>query len=66
MAATLGASKKSLDDKIDYTVGIMLNVKIGDHVNTGDTLYTIYTNEENLNLSKNDTDFITISSGLDN
>ena len=44
----------------------MLNVKIGDHVNTGDTLYTIYTNEENINLSKNDTDFITISSGLDN
>lgn len=66
LVATLGASKKSLDDKIDYTVGIMLNVKIGDHVNTGDTLYTIYTNEENLNLSKNDTDFITISSGLDN
>ena len=66
LAATLGASKKSLDDTIDYTVGIMLNVKIGDHVNTGDTLYTIYTNEENLNLSKNDTDFITISSGLDN
>ena len=66
LAATLGASKKNLDDKIDYTVGIMLNVKIGDHVNTGDTLYTIYTNEENLNLSKNDTDFITISSGLDN
>ena len=66
LAATLGASKKSLDDKIDYTVGIMLNVKIGDHVNTGDTLYTIYTNEENVNLSKNDTDFITISSGLDN
>lgn len=66
LAATLGASKKSLDDKIDYTVGIMLNVKIGDHVNIGDTLYTIYTNEENLNLSKNDTDFITISSGLDN
>lgn len=66
LAATLGASKKSLDDKIDYTVGIMLNVKIGDHVNAGDTLYTIYTNEENLNLSKNDTDFITISSGLDN
>ena len=66
LAATLGASKKSLDDKIDYMVGIMLNVKIGDHVNTGDTLYTIYTNEENLNLSKNDTDFITISSGLDN
>lgn len=66
LAATLGASKKSLDDKIDYTVGIMLNVKIGDHVNIGDTLYTIYTNEENINLSKNDTDFITISSGLDN
>lgn len=66
LAATLGASKKSLDDKIDYTVGIMLNVKIGDHVNTGDTLYTIYTNEENLNLSKNDTDFITISGGLNN
>ena len=66
LAATLGASKKSLDDKIDYTVGIMLNVKIGDHVNTGGTLYTIYTNEENINLSKNDTDFITISSGLDN
>ena len=65
LAATLGASKKSLDDKIDYTVGIMLNVKIGDHINTGDTLCTIYTNEENLNLSKNDTDFITISSGLD-
>ena len=32
LAAKLGATKKTLDDKIDYGVGILLKVKKGDHI----------------------------------
>ena len=45
LAAKFGASKMSLVDTIDYTVGIILNVKIGDTVKKDDTLLNIYTNK---------------------
>lgn len=45
LAAKLGASKMSLDDEIDYTVGIILECKIGDTVKKNDTLLNIYTNK---------------------
>lgn len=59
LAAKLGASKMSLDDTIDYTVGIMLNVKVGDEVEQGDTLLTIYMNKK-VELTSSDFDFITV------
>lgn len=45
LAAKLGASKMTLDDQIDHTVGILLNVKIGDKVEKDDILMKLYTNK---------------------
>lgn len=38
----LGAGKESIQDQIDYTVGIKLNKLIGDTVKKGEVLATIY------------------------
>ena len=35
----------NLQDKIDYEVGVFLNKQIGDTVNVGDTLCTLYYNK---------------------
>lgn len=59
LAAKLGASKMSLDDTIDYTVGIILNVKIGDTVKKDDTLLNIYTNKY-VKFVETDFDFIEV------
>lgn len=42
----LGAGRETKEDDIDYSVGIFLNKKSGEHVNAGDVLYTIYSNDE--------------------
>lgn len=65
LAAKLGASKQKLDDKIDYTVGIMLNKQVGDEVAVDDVLFTMYTSDPKMQFSESDFDFITIISGLD-
>lgn len=44
----LGGGRQKADDKLDYSVGIMLHKKIGDPVNSGDSLLTIYSNRENV------------------
>ena len=44
LSCNLGAGRKSKKDKIDLSVGIVLNKKIGDFVNRGDKLATIYAN----------------------
>lgn len=44
---TLGAGRKTKDDTIDYSAGLILNKKIGDFVNKGDSLVSIYTNDLN-------------------
>ena len=38
----LGAGRLSLNDKIDYKAGIVINKNIGSFVNVGDSLCTIY------------------------
>ena len=43
----LGAGRTKKDDKIDHTVGIIINKKIGDIVRKGDVLATIYSNGTN-------------------
>lgn len=60
LAAKLGASKMTLDDEIDHTVGILLNVKIGDKVEQGDTLMSLYVNKKK-DFKSSDFDFIEIS-----
>lgn len=47
-AMMLGAGRAKLSDEIDHSVGIVLNKKVGDLVQTGDTLAVIYTNRENV------------------
>ena len=61
LAAKLGASKETLEDKIDYSVGILLMVKNGDVVKEGSILLKLYMNDErNIEINKNDFEFIDI------
>lgn len=47
ISLNLGAGKVSIKDKIDYTVGVKLNFEVGDVVDKGDVLATIYYNKKN-------------------
>ncbi len=50
LSCSLGAGRLNKEDKIDYSVGVVLNKLVGDKVNIGDTLFTLYKkpNERNL------------------
>ena len=48
LSRKLGAGRLSKDDNIDLSVGIILNHKVGDYVNKGDTLATILYNEKEI------------------
>ena len=45
-ACYLGAGRLKKDDKIDLSAGIILEYKVGEFVNKGDVIATIYTNDE--------------------
>ncbi|TKC19788.1 pyrimidine-nucleoside phosphorylase [Robertmurraya kyonggiensis] len=61
-AMLLGAGRATKESEIDLAVGFMLNKKIGDTVQKGDSLVTIYSNSENIEEVKNKLyDNITIS-----
>lgn len=47
LSCSLGAGRESKEDKIDYTVGIVLNKLVGEEVNIGDTLFTLYKKDDN-------------------
>lgn len=42
----LGGGRARKDDQIDYGVGILVHQKVGDSVNTGEVLFTVYANDE--------------------
>jgi len=42
LSCSLGAGRINKEDEIDYTVGIVLNKLVGDEVEIGDTLFTLY------------------------
>ncbi len=44
-AMKLGAGRKTKDDPIDYTAGIILSKKTGDAVRSGELIATLYTND---------------------
>lgn len=46
-AMHLGAGRRRIDSEIDYSVGLQINAKIGDYVEKGESLCTIYYNDEN-------------------
>ena len=58
LAAKLGASKMTLDDTIDYSVGIYLKKVKGDSVKQEEPLMTLYVNNYNVELNDEDFDFI--------
>jgi pyrimidine-nucleoside phosphorylase len=47
-AMLLGAGRAKKDDPIDYSVGITLNKKIGDAVQSGQSICTLHANRENV------------------
>ena len=46
LASTLGASRKTKEDVIDYSAGVIIHKKLNDKVSIGDTILTLYTNKE--------------------
>lgn len=46
LSMKLGAGRESLDSKIDYNAGIVVNKNIGDYINVGDTLMYLYTKKD--------------------
>ncbi len=42
LSCSLGAGRINKEDKIDYSVGVVLNKLVGDKVKTGETLFTLY------------------------
>ncbi|MDO0994443.1 pyrimidine-nucleoside phosphorylase [Staphylococcus borealis] len=46
----LGAGRQTKEDDIDLSVGIVLNKKVGDKVNEGESLLTIHSNRENVDV----------------
>ena len=51
LSLMLGAGKENIDDTIDYTVGVKLNKLIGDSVEKGEILATLYVNKDIPNVS---------------
>ncbi len=52
-ASELGAGRKTKNDTIDFTAGILLKLKTGDSIKTGDVIATLHTNrEESIGLAK--------------
>ena len=49
LSVLLGAGRITKEDEIDYSVGIVLNKSIYNHVNVGDTLCTLYLKENDNN-----------------
>ncbi len=61
-AMWLGAGRATKESEIDLAVGLMLNKKIGDEVKKGESLVTIYSNQEDVEQVKQKLyDSITIS-----
>lgn len=47
-SSMLGAGRETKESDIDYTAGIILTKKVGDYVNKGDLLATMYTSNKEL------------------
>jgi pyrimidine-nucleoside phosphorylase len=45
-AMKLGAGREKKEDRIDLSAGIFLSKKVGEHVNKGENIATLYGNDE--------------------
>ncbi|KMK76670.1 thymidine phosphorylase [Alkalihalobacillus pseudalcaliphilus] len=52
-AMKLGAGRETKEDQIDLSVGVVLQKKIGDHVNEGEALVTLHCSKEQVDEVKN-------------
>ena len=54
LSESLGAGRKSIEDKIDYNAGVVIKKEIGEEIKEGDVLANLYTNIDNpkFNLEK--------------
>ena len=43
LSMSLGAGRKNKEDKIDYSAGIVINKNVGNYINEGDIIMTLYT-----------------------
>ena len=46
LSIELGAGRKTKEDKVDHSVGIVLNKLVGEKVKAGDVLATLYVKEK--------------------
>ena len=54
LSVSLGAGRRTKEDSIDHTVGIVVHPELNDHINVGDVLATLYVKDKNLNLNQDD------------
>lgn len=52
LSRAIGAGRLNMKDEIDYTVGLVLNKKIGDFCLEGEELLKIYLNQKDANIEK--------------
>lgn len=63
LSLDLGGGRKTKEDKIDSSVGIVLKKKIGDDVQIGDVLCTLYLKEDSDKIQEDLTDYYTFTTG---
>ena len=62
LSLDLGGGRKTKEDKVDPSVGIVLKKKIGDDVKIGDVLCTLYLKEGASPITEDITDYYTFTS----
>jgi len=54
LSVSLGAGRRSKEDKIDHSVGIVLKKHLDEHVEIGETLFTLYVKDLDININPDD------------
>ena len=54
LSVSLGAGRRTKEDAIDHSVGIVVEKEIGDIIKKDDILATLYVKDQNLNLNPDD------------
>lgn len=52
IAKMIGAGRNTLEDKIDYEVGLVLNKKVGDYVEQDEELVKVYLKDKDVSISQ--------------
>ena len=52
IAKKIGAGRNTLEDKIDYEVGLVLNKKVGDYVEKEEELVKVYLKDKDISISE--------------